>query len=357
MKVVTIVGTRPQFIKAGSLSRLLREDHDEVIVHTGQHYDDELSRIFFEQLDLPMPERYLGVGGGTNTEQTAKALTALEPELRKICPDLVIVYGDSNPTLAGALCAAQLRIPVAHVEAGLRSFERDTPEELNRKLADQLADICFTTEEIASENLRRAGVPPDRVHLVGNVLIDSLLRALPFAHASTVLHRLGVSEHDYCIATFHRVQNIEDDGVLFEIVAGLEAVGEQLPVVFPLHPRTRTRMEKLGFEPRADRLRVTRPLGYLDFLKLLSGARVAVTDSGGIQEETTFLGIPCLTIRPVTERPVTLALGTNRLVAADRRQIELATRRVLESPPRGGIPPFWDGRAGERIVSLLKVAR
>jgi UDP-N-acetylglucosamine 2-epimerase (non-hydrolysing) len=357
MKVVTIVGTRPQFIKAGSLSRALREHHDELLVHTGQHYDDNLSRVFFDELGLPVPDRYLAVGAGTNTEQTAKVLAALEPELRRTRPQLVVVYGDSNPALAGALCAAQLRIPVAHVEAGLRSFERHTPEELNRTLADQIADFCFTTEESASENLRTAGVPSGRIHLVGNILIDSLVRALPLAAGSAVLEELGLSGGLYCVATVHRVENIEDDRVLLEILAALDAVGNELPVVFPLHPRTRDRVERLGFAPRSEGLQLTRPLGYLDFLKLLSSAKLVLTDSGGIQEETTFLRIPCLTIRPTTERLVTLELGTNRLVAADRREIEKTTREVLARPPRGRVPPFWDGRTAARIVSIVNGAK
>ena len=322
-------------------------------MHTGQHYDDGLSSVFFDELELPRPDHYLGIGSGTNSDQTARGLAALEPKLRGIAPDLVLVYGDANPVLIGSLTAAQLGVPVAHVEAGLRSFDRSMPEELNRTLIGQIAALHFTTEECANRNLRREGIPADRVHLVGNVLIDSLVWAMPQAAESDVLDRLGLNERDYCLTTIHRPLNVHEAGRLREIIAGLAAVAGELPTVFPVHPRTQRRIEELGLESQAERLRLTEPLGYLDFVRLLSQAAVVLTDSGGVQEETTFLGTPCLTLRPNTERLVTMELGTNRLLEADRHAIQRALRTVLSRPPGGRTPPLWDGRAAERIARIL----
>jgi UDP-N-acetylglucosamine 2-epimerase (non-hydrolysing)/UDP-GlcNAc3NAcA epimerase len=349
MRIVTVIGNRPQFVKAAAVSRLLREHHDELIVNTGQHYDDELSRVFFEELDVPAPALELGIHDGSATSQTARMLEALEPALESLGPELVLVYGDTNSTLAGALAAAQRRVPVAHVEAGMRSFDRAMPEELNRVLTDHASDLLLCSTETAVANLEREGVAGE-VRLVGDAMADVTLAFAPVAkERSTALAENGVSPGEYILATAHRAGNVDDPKRLLRLVELLEAVPG--PVVFPLHPRTRARLESAGLMGRLAGLEVTRPLGYLDFLTLASGARAVLTDSGGVQKEAYLLGTPCVTMRDTTEWVETIETGWNVLVDLDAGA---ALRALERTPPAGKRPELYGGgRAGERILAAI----
>ena len=350
MRIVTIVGNRPQFVKAAAVSRLIRRDHEERMIHTGQHYDDELSRIFFEELGVPAPDLELSAGGGSNTEQTARMLALVEPELG--AADLVLVYGDTNSTLAGALAAAQARVPVAHVEAGMRSFDRSMPEELNRVLTDHASDVLFCSTETAVRNLEREAAVGER-HLVGDVMADVSLAFAPVARErSRALTDFGVEEGGYLLVTAHRAGNVDRPERLAELVELLEAL--PMPAVFPVHPRTRTRLEQAGLRDRlvrASHLRLAPPLGYLDFLALADHARAVLTDSGGVQKEAYLLGTPCVTLRDTTEWVETVESGWNVLVDLDRD----AALAALERPPPEGERPdlYGGGRAGERIRDVL----
>ncbi len=359
MRILTVVGARPNLMKAAPLMESFRTDPDvdALLVHTGQHYDERLSGLFFEDLGLPRPDRFLGVGSGTHAQQTAAALVALEAAFIELEPDAVVVVGDVNSTVAGALAAAKLGIPVAHVEAGLRSFDRTMPEELNRLITDQLSDWLFTTESSGVENLRREGFPEERIHLVGNVMIDTLEVHRAHARDLDTPARMGLEARAYAIATLHRPSNVDGEDALRRSVALLEGAGRRLPVLFPVHPRTRRRLEEAGLAERlsgAGGVRIVEPLGYLEFLGLMDDARVVLTDSGGIQEETTALGVPCLTLRPNTERPSTLTEGSNRLVGTDPETVLGALDDVLAGPVRiEGRPALWDGRAATRIHAIL----
>jgi UDP-N-acetylglucosamine 2-epimerase (non-hydrolysing) len=330
----------------------------QTLVHTGQHYDAALSHVFFQQLGLPEPDDHLGVGSGSHAAQTAHVLERLEPVLLQERPDLVVVVGDVNSTFAATLCATKLGIPVAHVEAGLRSGDRGMPEELNRLLTDQVANLLFTTECSAGENLAREGIDAAKVDFVGNTMIDTLERLLPQARGGEALERLGLTAHDYGLVTVHRPSNVDDAGRLEALVEALRRTTERVPLVWPVHPRTRARLDELqqaGSGSAEPRLVLTEPLGYLDFLQLMDGARLVLTDSGGIQEETTVLGVPCLTLRTTTERPVTVTEGTNRLVdPCDAAAIVGAVDDVLAAPmPQAHRPELWDGHAAERIVAVI----
>jgi UDP-N-acetylglucosamine 2-epimerase (non-hydrolysing) len=320
----------------------------QVLVHTGQHYDREMSELFFEELDLPAPDHSLGVGSGGHGQQTGRALERLEPVLEQEQPDLVVVVGDVNSTLAGALASAKLEIPVAHVEAGLRSFDRSMPEEINRLLVDQVSTWCFIHSPEARENLLREGVQEERIHFVGNTMIDTLVRLRPRVEAADVHRRLGLDGR-YALVTLHRPA-VVDGPLLDRALAKLALLSRELPIVFPVHPRTRGR---LGPLPDAPGLRLVDPLGYLDFLALQTDASFVITDSGGIQEETTFLRIPCFTLRTATERPVTVSQGTNRLLGLDVDRIEDIPRLLTQTPVPQSLPQGWDGRAAERIVDVL----
>jgi UDP-N-acetylglucosamine 2-epimerase len=352
MRIATVVGNRPQFVKAAAVSRPLRERHEELIVHTGQHYDDELSRIFFDELGVPAPDRQLGIGGGSQTDQTARMLAALEPELRSLAPDLVMVYGDTNSTLAGALVAAQEHIRLAHVEAGMRSFDRRMPEELNRVLTDHASDVLFCSTETAVRNLERESAVGE-VHLVGDVMADVSLAFEPIAEQrSRALEEHGVEPGAYLLVTAHRAGNVDDPQRLALLVQLLEAL--PLPAVFPVHPRTRNRLAATGLLDRlgaAEGLRIAAPIGYLDFLKLARHARAILTDSGGVQKEGYLLGTPCVTLRDTTEWVETVESGWNVLVDLDRE----AALSALERPkPRGERPDLYGGgRAGQRIRDAL----
>jgi UDP-GlcNAc3NAcA epimerase len=351
VRVLTVIGNRPQFIKAAAVSDRLRAAGQEVLVHTGQHYDDELSRVFFDELGLPRPEHQLDLGGGSNADQTARMLAALAPLLAEAEPDAVMVYGDTNSTLAGALAGAQAGIPVAHVEAGMRSFDRAMPEELNRVLADHAASVLLCSSDRAADNLRAEGVG-GTIEVVGDVMVDVAILLGPRARARTdVLERLGVEPGGFCLVTVHRAGNVDDPSRLEQLVELLEAL--PLPAVLPLHPRTARRLEESGLRVRLDavpELRVVAPLGYLDFTALLHHARAMLTDSGGVQKEAYLAGVPCVTLRDTTEWTETVDAGWNVLVGLDRA----AAIAALERPRPVERPPLYgDGRAGERVVAAL----
>lgn len=399
--VLVVVGARPNFMKAAPLLRALdAAGVPRRLIHTEQHYDDALSRVFFEELELPAPDATLGVGSGSHAEQTARVMLAFERVLAAAPPRCVVVVGDVNSTVACALTAAKLGLPVAHVEAGLRSFDRAMPEELNRIVTDQLSELCLTPSADADENLRREGIPKTRIARVGNVMIDTLVRALPRARARRVPERFGLSPGGYVLATVHRPSNVDDRDALGRIVEILRGVAHVAPVVFPAHPRTRARLRELGLErvllqgaPKGA-VRMTEPLGYLDCVALQADARLVLTDSGGLQEETTWLGVPCLTLRDRTERPVTVTEGTNRVVGTDPRRVLGEALAILEASGFAGArgasgldgrgegggggsegsegsegsasgaacpgdsgarraPALWDGRSAERIVARL----
>jgi UDP-GlcNAc3NAcA epimerase len=351
MRILTIIGNRPQFVKAAAVSRLLRERHEELIVHTGQHYDDELSRVFFDELGVPRPDRELGAGSGTNTAQTARILSALEPVMEELSPDLAMVYGDTNSTLAGALAGSQGGVPVAHVEAGMRSFDRSMAEELNRVLTDHASDLLLCSTETAMENLRREDVR-GRSELVGDVMADVSLAFRDIAaERSRALDERGLEPGSYLLVTAHRAGNVDPPERLKALVELLE--GLPLPAVFPLHPRTRARLEATGLLERLERageLELAPPLGYLDFLQLARNARAVVTDSGGVQKEAYLLEVPCVTLRDRTEWVETVETGWNVLVDLDRDALHaaLATRPPAERPELYG-----GGRAAERVRDVV----
>jgi UDP-GlcNAc3NAcA epimerase len=350
MSVLTVIGNRPQFIKAAAVSGPLRDVADEILVHTGQHYDDELSKVFFDELRLPRPEHRLELGGGSNTSQTARMLAALEPLLERQRPDIVLVYGDTNSTLAGALAAAQAGIPVAHVEAGMRSYDRTMPEELNRVLTDHASDLLLCSSEAPAEILRGERVAGE-VEVVGDVMVDVAQLLGPRAAARTeTLDRFGVTSGEFVLATAHRAGNVDDPARLQRLVALFEAV--PLPVVLPLHPRTGARLDAAGLRDRIQNGRVvlTPPLGYLDFTALLQHARAVLTDSGGIQKEAYLAGVPCVTMRASTEWRETVDAGWNVLVDLDAGAAAVALAR---RPPADRPPLYGDGHAGERVVAAL----
>jgi UDP-N-acetylglucosamine 2-epimerase (non-hydrolysing) len=371
MKFVLVSGARPNYMKIApivwAIRRLNRRGEAQiqsVLVHTGQHYDPQLFDVFFRELDLPAPDYSLDVGSGSHTYQTARVMERLEPILQQERPDLVVVVGDVNSTVAAALTAAKLGIPLAHIEAGLRSFDRTMPEEINRMVTDTLSDYLFVTEESGKQNLLREGVDAKKIFFVGNVMIDSLQQSRHLWECSTVHETLGVRRGEYGVVTLHRPANVDDGETLHALMQALAEVSKRLPIIFPVHPRTRKRLEFLNGRLsglRFDSQRVNgrnlycvEPLGYLDFMALIAGARIVLTDSGGIQEETTFLNIPCLTLRENTERPVTVTHGTNRVIGTSPAAIVQEAARILERPlPTLAPPPLWEGQAAERIVSVL----
>ncbi|GAA3415554.1 non-hydrolyzing UDP-N-acetylglucosamine 2-epimerase [Streptosporangium vulgare] len=352
--VLHVLGARPNFVKAAPVVRALAElGVRQGIVHTGQHYDALMSDVFFADLGLPEPIANLGVGSGSHARQTAALLVGLEDVVLEHRPTLVVVYGDVNSTLAAILVCAKLNVPTAHVEAGLRSFDREMPEEVNRIVTDGLSDILFATSPDALSHLAAEGVDPARVHLVGNPMIDSLFSALDHLDPAPVRARLGLPER-YAVATLHRPGNVDDPASAKELVNAVLSVSERLPVVVPLHPRGRTRLAEAGLV-NGENLLIVDPLGYVEFLSLVRGATLVVTDSGGVQEETTMLGVPCLTVRPNTERPITITHGTNRLVTP--AQLPAAADRALAdgaATPSGELPPLWDGKAGPRIARVIE---
>jgi len=359
MKIICVAGARPNFMKIAPLMAAFEAEPgiEAMLVHTGQHYDEKMSDLFFRQLEIPEPDINLGCGGGSHAQQTAAVMTAFEPVLLEHAPDAVLVVGDVNSTISCGLVAVKLGVRLIHVEAGLRSGDRSMPEEINRVLTDAISDLLFCTEQAGVDNLLREGVAAEKVHLVGNVMIDSLLKNRKKAEAATILEDLGLPRHGYAVVTLHRPSNVDDPVALAGLVNVLDAVQTDMPVVFPIHPRTRKHLESGGMLERVrgmGNLRLMDPIGYLEFLKLMANARIVLTDSGGIQEETTILKVPCLTLRENTERPVTCELGSNRLVGTDPDAIIAAYREAMAGADTASqTPPLWDGRAAERIARVL----
>jgi UDP-N-acetylglucosamine 2-epimerase (non-hydrolysing) len=355
--VLAVVGARPNFVKIAPILAELAEYPyvSTTLVHTGQHYDAQMSDAFFANLEIPRPDVNLKVQSSSAVTQIADIMTRLEPVLDRARPDVVVVVGDVNSTVAAALTAVKLGRPVAHVEAGLRSFDRSMPEEVNRVLTDAVSDLLFTTEPAANDNLTREGVSGDKVHFVGNVMIDTLFRYRERARESDVLSRLRLEARGYAALTLHRPSNVDDEGTLGMLLAAVARIQSEIPVVFPVHPRTRRRLEALtGVLPPMPGLRLVDPLPYLDFLELMANARCVLTDSGGIQEETTALGIPCLTLRHNTERPITVTRGTNRVVGTEPDAIYESWREIADGKwPEGELPELWDGKAAARVVRAL----
>jgi UDP-N-acetylglucosamine 2-epimerase (non-hydrolysing) len=396
MHILHVVGARPNFMKAAPVIAALgqRDSFRQTLVHTGQHYDANMSDIFFGQLGIPKADFNLEVGSGTHAQQTAQIMSRFEPVVLEQRPDLVLVYGDVNSTVAAALVCTKIGIPIGHVEAGLRSFDRTMPEEINRLLTDQMADLLFTPSSDGNENLMREGIAKEKIHLVGNVMIDTLVRLLPKAN-NTVLRELAGSVGNghgqvltgeqlmagedslndpstfapdssspcsssfvtgsYALVTLHRPSNVDDPDMLTRIIVALHEISQDLPVIFPIHPRTRQRLQSLKLEADHSRLILIEPIGYLQFLALQRRARAVITDSGGIQEETTFLGVPCLTVRENTERPVTITAGTNVLVGQNMGRLKEEMDRILSgAEKKASVPPLWDGKASERIAAVVE---
>ncbi len=356
MQILHVAGARPNFMKVAPVMRALKalKETRQTLVHTGQHYDFNMSDIFFQDLEIPKPEVNLGVETSSHAGQTAQIMTRLEPYLLQSRPDWVFVYGDVNSTVAAAFTATQLGIAVAHVEAGLRSWDRTMPEEINRVLTDQISDLLFTPSREADENLKREGMSEEKIHFVGNVMIDTLVSALPRLRKPA----LKIPDR-FVLVTLHRPSNVDDPENLESILATLDEISRQIPVLFPVHPRTREKMKLLSFDSKRSKdFLLLNPQSYLEFLYLEQKAELVITDSGGIQEETTYLGIPCLTFRKNTERPVTETEGTNRVVGEDARSLGGEVERVLSGrAKKGKIPVLWDGKAAERIAAVMEKLR
>lgn len=358
IKVISVVGARPNFMKIAPIHRAFKNYSDQVqhlICHTGQHYDEKMSKVFFEELELPTPDFYLGVGSGSHAEQTANVMIKFEEILLKEKPDLIIVVGDVNSTIACSLTASKLHIKIVHVEAGLRSGDRLMPEEINRILTDAISDMLFVTEKSGIENLRSEGVLNGKVHFTGNVMIDSLVHFQPKIRKSEILSKYGLNPNNYVLVTLHRPSNVDRQEQLIKLIELLNSIAEKRKVLFPIHPRTKNNLEKFSLsESINENLILTEPIGYLDFLALTSQAELILTDSGGIQEESTFLGVQCITLRTSTERPVTVEVGTNQLLGTDLDKAKIAAVDVLNGNlKKGSIPELWDGKAAERIVKII----
>jgi UDP-N-acetylglucosamine 2-epimerase (non-hydrolysing) len=358
LKAAVVVGARPNFMKAAPLIREFknRGKIEPLLVHTGQHYDRNMSRIFFEELELPKPDVYLGVGSGTHAEQTGKIMIEFEKVVFRECPDIIVVVGDVNSTMACSLVGSKTGVPIAHVEAGLRSFDRTMPEEINRMVTDCLSRYCFTTSPEAEQNLKREGVKSERIFFVGNIMIDSLYFFMERAERSSVMEEMGLKEENYILVTLHRPSNVDEPVVFSGILDALRRLSDKIPVVFPVHPRTRKTIDSMDLDiGRHSNFYLTGPIGYLDFVRLMKSSRMVITDSGGIQEETTVLGVPCLTVRNNTERPITVEIGSNKLVGQDGGRIYKQAEMILEgSKVDYKIPPLWDGKTAARIEDVLE---
>lgn len=392
IKIISVVGARPNFMKVAPLHKAfeklsvgsgqLAEGNgkwksaeggesgkegknssinrqpltiNHLICHTGQHYDEKMSKVFFDELELPKPDFYLGVGSGSHAEQTAKVMVEFEKILLEEKPDLVIVVGDVNSTIACSLAAVKLHIKVAHVEAGLRSFDKEMPEEINRVLTDTISDFLFITEKSGIENLKKSGVSEEKVFFVGNCMIDSLIHYLPKVDSSTITDDYKLKTNNYIVVTLHRPSNVDEEKSLKEVITMLNHLSEKRKIVFPIHPRTRANIKAFGLDNLLnENIILTDPIGYLDFISLVKNCELVITDSGGIQEESTYLGVQCLTLRENTERPVTVEVGTNHLIGTDFRKAEAAALEILSGKKKAGnIPELWDGKAAERIVEIL----
>ncbi len=360
-KIMCVAGARPNFMKIGPIMRALKKDpsfFDPILVHTGQHYDYKMSQVFFDELQIDPPDIFLNVGSGTHAEQTARIMTSFEGVVTEQQPDLVLVVGDVNSTAACAMVAKKGHVQLAHVEAGLRSFDRDMPEEINRLVTDSISDILYTTSRDADEQLLKEGHPQKEIQFVGNCMIDTLLALQTQVDRSTIKEKLNVERGKYALMTLHRPSNVDDPEVLGDILDALSYLDEHMPIVCPMHPRTRKNIKEFGFQDRFESMQQfidIEPLGYLDFVNLMKNSVMVITDSGGLQEESTVLGIPCLTLRENTERPITITEGTNRLVGVRKNDIITSIRSVLEGKvKKGAIPEYWDGKAAERIAEHLK---
>lgn len=357
--IYLVVGARPNFMKAAPLLAELRKHSDKIktsLIHTGQHYDYELSQMFFEQLKMPKPDIYLGVGSGSHAEQTGKIMIDLEKVFMEKRPDLVIVFGDINSTLAASVVAAKLHIKLCHVEAGLRSFDNTMPEEINRIVTDRLSDLLLVSEQSGLDNLHNEGVSEDKIEFVGNIMIDSLVNNLKVAQDSNILQELNLVPGEYVAMTLHRPASVDNREVLKELLKTINEIGKKIPVIFPCHPRTKKNLEQFDLlndiDPKA--LRLIKPLGYLDFLKLQSQCKFVLTDSGGVQEETTYLNIPCITMRENTERPSTVDIGSNTITGLDPKKIKAVVEQILtNNSKQAEIPKYWDGKTAERITKIL----
>lgn len=356
MKIVHVVGARPNFMKAAPVIAALSQypSISQLLVHTGQHYDKNMSDVFFKELGLPKPDVNLEVGSGSHAVQTAEVMMRFEQVVLSHKPDWTVVYGDVNSTVAASLVCAKLGVPVAHVEAGLRSFDRAMPEEINRLLTDQIADLLFTPSRDGDENLLREGIPIEKIHLVGNVMIDTLIRLLPQAEERWPVLQEAHNLSDYALVTLHRPSNVDDDEMLSQIMVALRNISRQIRLIFPMHPRTRQCLEHLQLITNDSQLTIIPPVGYLDFLALQKQARLIITDSGGIQEESTYLNVPCLTVRENTERPITVTVGTNQLVGQDMGLLQTKATEIMQGQAKPSkTPPLWDGYAGERIAKII----
>lgn len=360
MKIISVVGARPNFMKIAPIHKELRDQPDvtSLIVHTGQHYDENMSDIFFQQLEIPKPDIYLGIGGGSHAEQTGNVMMAFENVVQEEQPDLILVVGDVNSTVACSLVGSKCHVPVAHVEAGLRSGDRRMPEEINRIVTDNISDLLFVTEQSGIDNLEVEGVPEEKVHYVGNVMIDSLIRSREQAAKSDILKELELAPKEYILMTMHRPSNVDNKEGLEEMISIIKELSYYKKVVFPMHPRTKKNLEKFnsfGRLEQMDQVLITEPQGYFEFLNLMDNASLVVTDSGGIQEETTFLQVPCFTLRENTERPITIDVGTNKLVKINAAEVSRKAGEVFSGKSKEGeVPSLWDGKTSERIVSILQ---
>lgn len=357
-KIMSVVGARPNFMKIAPINIEFQKYKDKVehlICHTGQHYDANMSKVFFDELGLPTPDYYLGVGSGSHAIQTATIMMKFEEVLIKESPDLVIVVGDVNSTIACSLVAKKLNIKVAHIEAGLRSFDNSMPEEINRILTDAISDYLFVTEQSGLNNLKNEGVKDDKIFFVGNVMIDSLINNLNKINQSKILDRFSLKRHQYILCTLHRPANVDNRVWLKEIIELLTKYGSQFKILFPVHPRTLSNIESYGIKSKiSNHLILCEPIGYIDFISLVKNSTLVITDSGGIQEEATFLNIQCLTLRENTERPVTIEIGTNQLIGTDINKIDKAVNKVLSGDiKKGKVPKYWDGKSAERICKIL----
>jgi len=359
IKIANVVGARPNFMKIAPLVDEMKKhgEIEPILVHTGQHYDQTMSKLFFDDLGLPKPDIYLGVGSGGHGAQTGKIMIEFERVLQENKPEVVVVVGDVNTTIACGLVAVKMGVRLAHVEAGLRSYDRTMPEEINRVLTDQISDYLFITERQAHRNLQREGIDQEKIFFTGNVMIDSLLKHRERAEQSPIMQEIDVAPKRYGLVTLHRPSNVDRHENLAKILEALITVQQQLPLIFPVHPRTRKMLQAFGLEEKvqaAANLKLTAPLGYLDFLKLMAHAKFVLTDSGGIQEETTVLGVPCMTLRENTERPITVEAGTNIVIGNSAGRIVEESNRILAGHgKKGALPELWDGHAAERIVRIL----